>query len=366
MGQTAAGLELPGLRPDEREAIERAERLGHGIVAQNATAVDRGTLSARASLEAVVADGLAGIKVPRAYGGGEVGRPAELRILEALAYGDGVTPFVIAQHYGTSLMLAASSNAALRQAMLPRMATGELLTGFGISHLRRAGKPVLAATPQGEGYRFDGAIPWITGYGLFDYVVIAGTLPDGQALSAWVALRETAHLRFSPPMELVAIGASQTVSASVEGLVVGPDEIVAIGPNALRGRPNAPTVPCLFGLTRACINDLAELARRRDAPVSARAAERLAARLESQRWPFYELMAGRQEGEEVVALAEARAAATQLAFDAIGALIVASGGGANALAHPAQRRLREASVFATWGLSAEAIDLAVPALAGGS
>jgi alkylation response protein AidB-like acyl-CoA dehydrogenase len=347
----------------EQELIERAEALGHGLVADRATAVDRGTLSLEDHLAALAQAGLTGVDVPPAFGGSGVGQRVELRILEALAYGDGTTPFVIAQHFGTCLMLAASSNAPLREAMLPLLARGERWAGFGISHLRREGRPVLAALPHGSGYRFDGTIPWITGYGLFDDIIIAGTLPDGQAVSAWIGLRESPQMRFSPPMELVAMNAAKTVSATVEGLVVAGDRVVDVGPNALRGRPNAPTVPCLFGLTRACIDDLSALAHRRGAPASTRAAERLGERLHGRRLEFYALISGQTGGDSTPALSRARASATRLAFDAAGALIVAGGGGSNALTSPAQRRLREISVFATWGLSGEAIDEAVTAFA---
>jgi alkylation response protein AidB-like acyl-CoA dehydrogenase len=354
---------LPGLTDSEQELIERAEVLGRGMVAANATAVDRGMLPLKGHLTALAEAGLAGVDVPPDCGGSGVRQAAELRILEALAYGDGTTPFVIAQHYGTCLMLTVSSNAILREAMLPLLARGDLWAGFGISHVRREGRPVLAAVPDGRGYRFDGMIPWITGYGLFDYIIIAGTLPDGQTVSAWVRLQESPHIRFSPPMELVAMNAAQTVSATVEGLVVEPDEVVDIGPNALRGRPNAPTVPCLFGLTRACIDDLAALAARRGVAASARAAETFGTRLHHQRLEFYALMSAQPRGDSTPALSRARAAATRLALDAAGALIVAGGGGSNALANPAQRRLREASVFATWGLSSDSIDEAVTAFA---
>jgi alkylation response protein AidB-like acyl-CoA dehydrogenase len=353
-----------GMTAEEQALIERAEALGHGLLAQHATDVDRGARQVRENLSALAATGLSGIDVPRAYGGAEVGRTTELRIVEALAYGDGTTPFVIIQHFGTSRMLAASPNEALRRAALPRMATGELLTGFGVSHLRREGRPVLAATPHGDGYRFDGAIPWITGHGIFDSIVIAGTLPDEQVVLAWVSLRESEHLRLSAPMELVAMNAARTVSARVDSLVVTSEDVLDVRPNHLRGRPNDVAVPCLFGLVRACIDDLAALAARRNAAASARAADRLAERLNAQRSGFYAVTAVERGAEDVAEVARARAAATRLSLDAAGALIVASGGGANLLSSAAQRRLREASIFATWGLNAHAIDVAVITLAG--
>lgn len=352
----------PELAPGEQELVERAEELARGIIAERAAAVDRGAETVAANLQALVEAGLAGLTVPAAYGGDEVSAVAELRVLEALAYGDGTTPFVIAQHYGTSRMLAASANEALRRAVLPSMADGSLLAGFGISQVRREGRPAVAAERREEGYRLHGFIPWMTGYGLFSHAVIAGILPEGEAVLAWVPFAESAQLRFSAPMELIAMNAAQTVSATCDNFDVGPAEIVSAEPAMRRARANATTVPCLLGLARACIDDLAALAERRNAPDSASAATRLAHRLAMLRPRFYGVAAELAEGGPEAPLAEVRAAATQLALDAASTLIVATGGGANALGHPAQRRLRESSIFATWGLSTEAINVAVTAL----
>jgi len=338
---------LPKLTSREQELVERADALGHGLLAEQAAAVDAGTLSVRGNLERLAADGLTGITVPRAYGGLGAGDDVPLRVLEGLAYGDGTTPFVIAQHYGAASIIAASPNEALRQSMLPGMTTGETLCGFGISQVRRAGKPALAATAlrDGEGYRFD-------------RVIIAGTLPDGRSLLALFPFQESERLRIDGVMDLVAMNGARTVSATVDGLVARPSNIVHIEPASRRAAANRTTVPCLYGLARASSDDLAALAERRDAPSFADAAAQLRNRLARQRAHFY---GGGIDSEAL--LAEVRAAATALAFDAVAALTIATAGSANARTSPVQRRLREASVFATWGLSTTASAVAVAALA---
>lgn len=362
MVQTELDTALPDATPRERELIERADELGRTSLARDAAAVDEGTLSARAQLEQLAAAGLASIRVPRDYGGEGVGEGIYLRVLEGLCYGDGTTPFVVAQHYGTSAMIARSANSGLKDCVLPAMARGELFAGFGISQVRRQGKPALAATPHGGGFRFDGFIPWMTGESLFDYVVIAGTLPDDKTLLAWVPFVESDNLRLNPPMELVAMNGARTIAATCRGLEVGPADIVAVEPPGRRLRANTTTVPCLYGLARASIDDLARLAEKRQAPASADAAARLRERLERQRRHFYAALPTLDAAPEA-ALAAIRAEATGLALDAVGALIVATGGGANARTHPAQRRLREMSVFATWGVSIESVNVAVSLLA---
>ncbi len=364
MVQTMLDPALPDATEREQEVIERADTLGRTLLAENAAAVDDGSLSARGNLEALAAAGLAGLRAPRRYGGEGVGRAVYLRVLEGLSYGDGTTPFIIAQHYGTSAMVAGSPNEALRARVLPAMASGAALAGFGVSHIRRQGRPALTATPDGDGlqiggYRLDGTIPWMTGEGLFSHVVIGGTLPDGGTLLSWAPFAPSEGLRIEPPMELVAMNGARTVAATCEGLEVRPEDVLAVEPAGRRVRANTTAVPCLFGLARASIDDLEGLAARRGAPAMAEGAARLRARLDARRHGFYPRLDEFEESPSERGLAEARAAATGLALDAIGALIVATGGGANARAHPAQRRLREASVFATWGLSVEATSVAV-------
>src|SRR5438105_1426912 len=93
-----------------------------------------------------------------------------------------------------------------------------------LARAREIADTILA--PRGEGYRFDGAAPWATGWGLATHVLLAGTLPSGD--SAWVVIpaEESEALRASPPMRLCAASASATVSLSCRGLVAGPEWFV--------------------------------------------------------------------------------------------------------------------------------------------
>ena len=241
---------LPEATAREQELIARADDLGSTLLARNAAAVDAGTLSARENLQALAAAGLAGLRVPRQYGGDEVARAVYLRVLEGLSYGDGTTPFIIAQHYGTSVMVARSPNEDLCARVLPAMASGDTLCGFGVSHIRRQGRPALTATPQGAGphgggYRLDGVIPWMTGEGLFSHVVIGATLPDGDTLLSWAPFASSEGLRLESPMDLVAMNGARTVAATCEGLRVRADDVLAVEPAGRRARANTTTFPCL-------------------------------------------------------------------------------------------------------------------------
>jgi len=357
---------LRAMTPDE--ALRLAEEFGHGLLAARAEEIDRGARPVGENLRALAAVGLAGVTAPVALGGLGGDESLSLRVLEKLTYGDGTTPFVLAQHYGATGMIAASDNKTVRDALLPSLTRGEQWCGFGIAHVRRAGPPVLAATvlDGGARYRFDGTIPWMTGRGVFDHVIVAGTLPDGRALLALTSFADGPHLRIDPSMPLIAMNGAGTVSAVVEGLVVERSAVISIESSSRRAGANKTSASCLFGLTQASIDDLAALAERRSAPASAEAARRLDARLRQARMVFYDEVVGQPGGQPEAEgrLASSRADALALALDAVGALIVATGGSANGRAHPAQRRLRETSVFATWGLATTAINTEVTRLAG--
>ena len=137
--------------------------------------------------------------------------------------------------------------------------------------------------------------------------------------------------------------------------------ILAIEPVERRSAANKTSAPCLFGITRACLDDLNDVTQ----PAGvANARETLSARLEQQRIRYYAALQ-LPAIESEVAIDRARALALALSLDAIMSLIIATGGRANDASHPAQRRLREASVFATWGLSATSTDAALHTLANG-
>ena len=76
----------------------------------------------------------------------------------------------------------AADNEALKQRLLPGLASGELFTTVGISHLttsrRHLGRPVLAAEETASGFRLDGMSPWVTGGAAADVIVMAATLVE--------------------------------------------------------------------------------------------------------------------------------------------------------------------------------------------
>ena len=100
----------------------------------------------------------------------------------ALASACLTTAFIVTQRTGACRRIAHAHNDALKERLLPRLASGEQFATVGISHLttsrRHLGRPVLAAEQTPNGFRLDGLAPWVTGGAAADTLVLAATLVE--------------------------------------------------------------------------------------------------------------------------------------------------------------------------------------------
>ncbi len=154
----------------------------------------------------------------------------------AIARASGALAFLQTQHQSAVSQLAKSDNQSLKQEYLPHVATGNKLVGVGFSHLRRRGKPMLTAVEVAGGYLLTGKVPWITGWDFFDSFIIGAALPNGKELYGMLPFQNSlpaseGSLIFSQPMELIAMSATNTVSAKLDNWFLHRDRLVAIKPS---------------------------------------------------------------------------------------------------------------------------------------
>ena len=82
--------------------------------------------------------------------------------------------------------IAGSHNDILKQRVLPGLASGELFTTVGISHLttsrQHLNQPAVRVQLAGDDLRMSGTVPWVTGAAAADYIVTGGTCDDGRQM----------------------------------------------------------------------------------------------------------------------------------------------------------------------------------------
>ncbi|MEV5319972.1 acyl-CoA dehydrogenase family protein [Streptomyces sp. NPDC052687] len=338
--------------------VTGARRLARDLLLPHAERVDQEGLPP-GHLAAVRASGVLGVSAPREYGGAGAPDAVAREVQEILAGACGTTWFVQTQHH-TPVRLLSRSELPVRERLLRPLATGELLAGVAYAHVRAFPRVPVRATAERDGWRFDGTVPWYTGWGLNDVMLLAGVTEAAEVVFVFTEAREQPGLRASPPMRLSALTAARTVSLELDGLRVPEESLVLRTPRerfALVDIPrSANASPAVFGVAYAALRLLEDTPRGRE---TARA---LRGRLDEVRRRAYALADQPVERGGVEERLELRARAFDLMRAATTAAVVAGGGRTMSLDHPAQRLAREGMFLLVQGLTAPVREAQLAAL----
>jgi alkylation response protein AidB-like acyl-CoA dehydrogenase len=330
--------------------VTGAQRLARDLLVPQAERVDQEGVPA-SHVEAVKRAGLLGVVAPREYGGTDAPVGVARETAEILAGACCSTWFVQTQHH-TPVKLLATYDSPVREKLLRPLATGKLMAGIAFAHVRAFPRVPVRAVPEEGGWRFEGRVPWYTGWGLNDVMLLAGVTDSAEVVFVFAEAREQPGLTPSAPMRLAALTAARTVSLELDGLWV-PDESVVLRTTqeefALVDLPRAANAsPAVFGVADAAL-DL--VARSPDGEETARS---LRARLDEIRREAYALA----DQPAAPGCVPERLAVKTRAYDllraATTAAIVAGGGRAMDLGSRAQRLAREGMFLLVQGQTAEA------------
>ncbi|MPY59009.1 acyl-CoA dehydrogenase family protein [Streptomyces spongiae] len=339
--------------------VSRARHLADDLLAPHAERVDQEGVP-ESHIEAVKRSGLLGVGAPVEYGG--AGAPAAVarEIVEILAGACCSTWFVQQQHH-TPVKLLADSPFPVRERLLRPLATGELLSGVAYAHVRAFPRVPVRVTPERGGWRFDGTVPWYTGWGLNDVMMLAGVSDTEEVVFAAAEAREQKGMRPSPPMRLAALTAARTVSLELDGLWLPEEALVRRTPwqeFAQVDRPrNANASPAAFGVAYAALGLLED-----GGPDAKDTARSLRDRLDTVRRRAYALADHPVPHEGVEERLTLRIQAYDLMRAATTAAVVAGGGRSMVLDSRAQRLAREAMFLLVQGQTAEVRRLHLEAL----
>lgn len=343
-------MSLPQIAGEHRQALERAEAFLFDCIKPKAQEIDLDVGALRAALDSMAERGLLGLRVPKEYGGMGFDDSAFRRFQETCARCSGTLAFLQTQHQSACNFIVKSDNAALKEAMLPKLTTGERKAGIAFSQLRRHGAPMLTAAPERDGFVLQGKAPWLTGWGIFDSCVTAATLPDGDTIFVYHDLN-VPMLHVSEPMRLAAMEVAQTVSAQFTGLHVPQEKVLYTKPGNWIDENDMVNIalqsPFALGCAQAGIDVMRTAYEKKQLEAIRSAADKLQEELDRCREEVYSAMesAKREEEQQVQRSLSARAWAIELAGKCAHAAIAASSGAGNSINHPAQRVYREALVF---------------------
>ena len=309
-------------------------------------------------------------KVPPELGGTGLSEADYCRLQISLARTSGALTFLQTQHQSAVSKLARSDNKSLRQ-FCPDAATGKVKIGVGFSHLRRIGKPVMQAHPTKRGYVLTGTVPWITGYNFFDFFILGATLPDGRELYGLLPFKDSfqagGKLTFSEPMQLLAVTATNTVSAVVENWFLEDSRLVTINPaGAIHDSSRQNILNHGFyalGCAEAALDILKAIAQKKSLDFVRESWRSLQNEVAETKGKAIASIGDRNVGYEQKL--QLRASAIDLAQRCSLAAVVASSGAANYLHSDAGRVYRESLLFSVSGQTTDVMQASLNLLVRG-
>ncbi len=262
------------------------------------------------------------------------------------------TTFVLTQWNAACRRIASGASKALREELLPRLATGELIATVAISHLstsrQHLSRPALSAQRRPDGsYVLNGFSAWVTGGAFADYIVVGATLPDGNQILCNVP-RLTPGLTTYLGQRLVALTSSCTDKIELQNVIVQPQDIVG-GPalNVMQsgggGTGGLQTSTLAIGLASAAASYLVRQANERPEIVAAtKAIETEVSELQS----LLLTLAGHRPSR--LSASELRSKANSLSLRATQAALTVSKGAGFAADSEIGRWAKEALFFLVW------------------
>ncbi len=325
-------------------------------VAPQAERLDRNVDALQLALQGLGRRSLLALKVPSNLGGSGLAAVDYGRWCIAIARVSGALAFLQAQHQSAASFLTKTENKYLQTKYLSHLATGEVLIGVGFSHLRRRGKPMVLAQAVPEGYLLTGVVPWITGFSYFHHFILGASLADGSEIYALLPFQRTTQvtggqITFSQPMELIAMTATNTVSATLDNWLLKRENVLTIKPPGSIHLASQKNVLhhgfYALGCAYAGLDILQATGAKKQLDFIATSGQALQAEVnDCVRNVFASMSSNKTTYQERLRL---RTWAIDLAGRCSQAAVIATSGGANSVHSPAGRVYREALLFSVSG-----------------
>jgi alkylation response protein AidB-like acyl-CoA dehydrogenase len=213
------------LSDDQRVLQKSVRELGARLIVPHARRWDEEERFPLEIIPAMGEMGLLGMQVPEKYGGAGMKAHDYVVALEEVARADASVGLTVASHnsLATGHILLAGSE-ALKQKYLPRLASGQVLGGWGLTEPGSgsdAGAARTRAVRKGAGWVLDGTKTFITQGSVGGvFVVLASTSPEKRAkgLTAFVVERGMPGFRTGKKIQKMGLRASDTTEIVFDGV----------------------------------------------------------------------------------------------------------------------------------------------------
>lgn len=296
--------------------------------------------------------------IPAEFGGYELSSESLIEALRQMASACLTSTFVWTQRSAAVRRIATSSNADVKNRLLPPLLSGDLFATVGISHLTTSGqhlkKPLVEIREDGSDYVLSGFVPWATGATMADVLVTGGTLSDGRQMLVNVSTKLDG-VNAKVPAELMALNASQTgavelneVRVAASDVLHGPVENV-MSQGTGGGAGSLGTSALAIGAACGSVRQFSDEATKRPelneyvVPLQSEC-DQLTEELHQAAAGIHAL--GNAAGEQL------RRRANSLAMRAAQSWLAATKGAGFVAGHPAERAVRESMFFLVWSCPA--------------
>ena len=197
---------------------------------ETAADFDGGRADPASLLPQLARDGLFSLGVPRAAGGagGDVTDPVEA--IAAVSQHSMTAGFVFWSQRTFIEYLLQSPNAALRERLLPGLIRGATAGATGLSNAMKflSGLEELqvSAQAEGQGFRLNGKLPWVTNLQRSGFHVAAAVAPPTGHAFITALPHDLPGLARSGDLDLLGMRSSATAAVALKDVRIGPEHVL--------------------------------------------------------------------------------------------------------------------------------------------
>ncbi|MCC5832339.1 MAG: acyl-CoA/acyl-ACP dehydrogenase [Chlamydiales bacterium] len=170
-------------------------------------------------------------RVSNEYGGRNLDREAYFSFLEVIQSYSGALGFFQRQHQSAGRIISNCEKTSLKQEWLPLMARGKRKVGVSISHLRAPSTPCIEALPKEGGWSLKGHVSWVSGYRLFDWLIMGFFCPqEGLEGMGLFPFKKARTFKVSKVLDTIALGSMRTLSVELKDHFLPESHLISLKP----------------------------------------------------------------------------------------------------------------------------------------